>query len=90
MVIVTQFSDNPGRSITNEAEFLANQVYTEVLNNPKVGMTWIEHYPAIEGYPGMESYMIVTFKRDVAGFSVPTWREIAPEEVRSLLRQQEI
>lgn len=61
VVIISQFPDNPGTSITNVAESLATQIYHEELKYPRNGVVWIEHYVAPYGVPELETYSQVSF-----------------------------
>jgi len=89
VVIVTQFPDNPGTSITNVAESLATHVYTTELKSPPEGMLWIEHYSAL-GHPKPEIYSQVSFRHECGEFTDPEWSELTAEEVKFLVRQIEI
>ena len=83
VIIVTQFPDNPGTSITNVAEGLARQVYVQELKRPDQGMTWIEHYTQDDTVP--ESYMLVTFRQVGEEFSDPKWEDLTVDQVQALV-----
>jgi len=86
VVIVSQFPDNPGTSITNVAESLATQVYEDELKCPRNGMIWIEHY-VTPSYPEVETYNRVTFKDTEEGFADPEWEPMTGDQVEAIVGQ---
>src|SRR5690348_15423639 len=44
LVIATELADNPGPSITNAVEALAEQVWRTLLPHAREGFLWVEHY----------------------------------------------
>jgi hypothetical protein len=95
VVIATEFSDNPGVSVTNFAEELATLVCKMFNIDPTI-LVWIEHYHAdpcqVCNGRGTRreaaSYDRVTFKmRQVRGewlLKEPTWRPVCQRDWKEL------
>lgn len=76
---------NSGKSITNPAEELAEQVcqYYEI---PPAQLIWIEHYPA-ESLAG-EEFSLVSFSLERSRLVKPRWQEIPKAVAMRLFGQR--
>ena len=87
LVICTEQWDNPGTSVTNRAEHIANRVCRENGLDPR-RLIWVEHYPE-RGHPRRPrpaTWSRVTFRFDAASNALvdPEWRYFEAEEVERL------
>lgn len=83
-VMVTELPDNPGTSITNAAENLANEICKRYGISHK-DLVWIEHYPPCDKWD--ETFDLVKFEYSPsAGFHSPRWIRISKERAYELMR----
>lgn len=83
VAMMTELPENPGTSVTNQAEVLATQVCREFELWPSL-TRWIEHYPPGDSFG--ESFDEVTFTLDPhAGLTRPRWRRLTRAEVARLI-----
>lgn len=81
LVIATELAANPGMSITNAVETLAQQVWHDLLPHTS-SFIWVEHYPPRypdrDGRPTVaEDFSAVTFHLSRSGhLSNPRWRPL--------------
>ena len=90
VVVASELPDNPGTSITNRAEWIANQLY-ERLDQPE-DFIWIEHYPedAYGGNPDpehTESFAIVEFDVENGKLTRPDWTHVTKPQVEQLIHR---
>ena len=78
VVIATELPDNPGTTVTNVCEELANQFY-HFLGGPE-GFLWIEHYPHVDSRFD-ESFDIVEFNVQDDTLHTPNWQRISKTQV---------
>jgi hypothetical protein len=88
IVIITELSeDNPGTSVTECSANLASQIVRDFNLDPEK-TTFIEHYPdrgsKLDHYK--ETFDIVRFRRDGAGFSDPEWERVGRAAVDEMIR----
>lgn len=76
-VMFTEADDNPGTSVTNFSERLANSV-SELLGHPSQ-VKWIEHYPANKFYKAY--FDEVTYSGRPGNYYSPQWTPMDLEHV---------
>jgi hypothetical protein len=80
-IIVEEIIENPGMTIINAAEFLANQVAKE-FQLERRNITWIEHYPPPPGEKDLGvAWSQVQFDIKNNYFRQPYWKRLLVEEV---------
>lgn len=92
LVIATDLGDeNPGPSVTNAAELVAEAVCERFSLSPSE-VTFIEHYDGRIGNTsplrrrdGVEDYDQVLFQTDRRPLASPTWRPMRKHEVEALV-----
>ncbi len=86
-VLVTELDANPGTSITNAAEKIAEQVW-RLLERPARNIVYIEHYDdrMFLGTRPLfrEEFDLVMFDQEGCSFRRPRWRRISKQEAESL------
>jgi hypothetical protein len=88
IVIITELSeDNPGTSVTECIADLASRIVRDFNLDP-VTTVFIEHYPdrgsKLDHYK--ETFDIVRFRRDGAGFADPEWERVGRAAVDEMIR----
>lgn len=94
VVVASELENNPGMSITNAAELLAEQVCKRFFLRPS-SLVWVENYPSrvVRGASGKilhrteETWDLVTFTVSHEAFSLPKWRHISRQEAEALCGQ---
>jgi|SRR5271157_681362 len=94
--IATELPKNPGTSITNRAEIVAETIEEDFGlphvfgENPRNGnYTYVEHYPRNKRLGGFdESFCIVTFRKvqcQPSFYAHPSWMPVGREQIERLL-----
>jgi len=83
VVMATESPTNESISITNAAEFLAQQVCEQLSIDPN-RLVWIEHYPA-ESVREKDTFDLVQFTRRGDKFALPRWTPMGHEAAEALL-----
>lgn len=84
VVIASELADNPGASVTDQAERLATAIRARFVE-PGGAMVWIEHYPALEKLEESEEFERVLFRWDGQGYEEPQWRPSSRDQVEALI-----
>jgi len=82
VVIASELQDNPGISVTNVCEELANQFYHS-LGEPE-GFLWIEHYPHFDSRFD-ERFDIVELDVEDDTLHTPCWQRISKTQVEQII-----
>jgi hypothetical protein len=61
VVVLTELPDNPGRSVTNAIEEIANLVREKHPDVTRKRVTWVEHYPSESRGGEKETFDLVFF-----------------------------
>lgn len=91
IVIATELAENPGTSVTNRAERLANQVCREMEVAPE-RLIWIEHYlgnphasrASVQQYP-QERFRLVAFRLTDGRLRFPRWLPVSRDWVENFI-----
>lgn len=88
IVIASELENNPGMSVTNRAEQLANQVCRELEIAPE-RLIWLEHYPGGDKAPQyqQERFRLVAFHLADGRLSAPRWLPVSRNWVENLIGQ---
>jgi hypothetical protein len=91
VAIATEPEDNPGTSVTNACEQLAQQVCEHFAIDPET-LTWVEHYPERGAYgtPSFvdEEYDLVTFETVSPLPAHPEWHFVPRAYAEHLIGQR--
>jgi hypothetical protein len=79
VVIASELADNPGASVTDQAERLATAIRARFVE-PGGAMVWIEHEPGQR-----ETFERVLFRWDGQGYEEPVWRSSSRRQVEALI-----
>ena len=96
VIVLTELDDNPGISVTNAVERIAELVCARFNKKNLKEKTvkdctcvWVEHYPETSG--GDESFDFVYFKTRKNGtFFSPEWKRTTKEQVDRLIAGEKI
>lgn len=89
VVIFCEIPSNPGTSVTNAAEILANVVYEKVLGpniNP-LHVCWVEHYPEHDTFD-LIRFNKITLPSQAhlkTRYSMPEWKRGSRGEIEQLI-----
>lgn len=84
LVVLTELPENPGTSVTNMVEEIANQLVADQLASLRTrGLRWVERYPAQRGRA--ETLDEVTFTLREGRFTEPRWRRLSQPSLNALL-----
>ena len=88
MVVLSEVANNPGASVTNAAEYLAEQVRARFLGGRDA--IFVEHYPVAIGGHDEDTYDQVTFEQDFSGrYCKPTWKHLGMAGFKALVEANE-
>lgn len=92
LIVASERDDNPGPSLTNSIEDLANAVWRDLLPHAE-GVQVIEHYPAREPRLGPwddETFDLVTFETETPyAVAQPVWRSLSASDVAAMIGDQD-
>jgi hypothetical protein len=88
IVIASEMDDNPGMSVTNRAERLANHVCRELEIAPE-RLIWLEHYQGKNDCPqwSQERFRLVAFHLADNRLHAPRWLPVSRNWVENLIGQ---
>jgi hypothetical protein len=92
VVMMTELEDNPGMSVTNAGDYVANEVTKTLLPNADPDLiVWLEHYPprGTSSFPSPESFDRVFFRYDGQRWHYDSanqhpWKRLNADDLKAL------